>query len=62
VWKGESMMEITPATLEGEHVRPEPARLDHVAALWRVGAYEDVWPYMPYTIRSKEDTRLFLAD
>jgi hypothetical protein len=21
VWKGESMMEITPVTLEGEHVR-----------------------------------------
>jgi hypothetical protein len=27
VWKGESMMEITPVTLEGEHVRLEPVRL-----------------------------------
>jgi N-acetyltransferase len=58
--KGENMMEITPVTLEGEHVRLEPVRLDHVAALWRAGAYEDIWRYIPYTIRSEEDMRLFI--
>ena len=53
-------MEITPVTLEGEHVRPEPVRLDHVAALWRVGAYDDIRRYMPSTMRSEEDMRLFI--
>jgi hypothetical protein len=53
-------MEITPVTPGGEHVRLEPVRLDHVAALWRVGAYEDIWRDMPCTIRSEEDMRLFI--
>ena len=50
-------MEIKPVILEGKHVRLEPITLDHVAALWRVGAYEEIWQYMPYTIRSEDDMR-----
>jgi N-acetyltransferase len=53
-------MEIKPVTLEGKHVRLESMRLEHVAALWRVGAYEEIWRYMPYTIRSEDDMRSFI--
>ena len=53
-------MEIKPVTLEGKHVRLEPVRLDHVAALWRIGAYEEIWRYMPYTVRSEDDMRIFI--
>ena len=54
------MMEIKPVTLEGKHVRLEPIRLDHVAALWRVGASEEIWRYLPYTIRSEADMRILI--
>jgi RimJ/RimL family protein N-acetyltransferase len=54
-------MEIKPVILEGKHVRLEPVRLDHVAALWRVGAYEEIWRYIPYAIRSEDDMRTFIA-
>lgn len=53
-------MEIKPVTLEGKHVRLESMRPEHVAALWRVGAYEEIWRYMPYTIRSEDDMRSFI--
>jgi RimJ/RimL family protein N-acetyltransferase len=53
-------MEIKPVTLEGKHVRLEPVRLDHVAALWRIGAYEEIWRYMPYSVRSEDDMRIFI--
>lgn len=54
-------MHITPVTLEGTHVRLEPVRLDHVAALWRIGAHDDIWRYMPYTLRSEADMHSFMA-
>ena len=40
-------MQIGPVTLEGRHVRLEPVSLAHVPALWRVGAYEEIWLYIP---------------
>jgi hypothetical protein len=53
-------MQIGPVTLEGQHVRLEPVSLTHVPALWRVGAYEEIWRYIPYTIRSEDDMRSFI--
>ena len=53
-------MDITPVTLEGTHVRLEPVRLDHVVALWRIGADEAIWRYMPRIIRSEEDMRTYI--
>jgi hypothetical protein len=53
-------MDITPVTLEGTHVRLEPVRLDHVAALWRIGADEAIWRYMPRVMRSEEDMRTYI--
>jgi RimJ/RimL family protein N-acetyltransferase len=53
-------MEIKPVTLEGKHVRLEPVRLDQVAALWRVGAYAEIWRYMPVIMRSEDDMRAYM--
>ena len=53
-------MNIKPVTLEGKNVRLEPLRLDHVAALWRVSAYEEIWRYLPYMMRSEDDMRTFI--
>ncbi len=53
-------MEIKPVTLEGKHIRLEPVRLDHVAALWRVSAYEEIWRYLPYIMQSEDDMRTFI--
>jgi RimJ/RimL family protein N-acetyltransferase len=54
------MMEIKPVTLEGQQVRLEPIRLDHAAALWQAGAYEEIWRYMPYAVRSEDDMRTLI--
>jgi len=54
-------MQIGPVTLDGHHVRLEPVSLAHVSALWRVGAPEEIWRYLPYTMRSEEDMRAYVA-
>jgi RimJ/RimL family protein N-acetyltransferase len=50
-------MQIGPVTLEGQHVRLEPVSLAHVPALWRAGAHEEIWRYLPYTMHSEDDMR-----
>jgi RimJ/RimL family protein N-acetyltransferase len=54
-------MQIGPITLEGHHVRLEPVTLSHVPSLWRAGAYEEIWQYLPYAMRSDEETRAYVA-
>lgn len=54
-------MLIAPVTLEGHHVRLEPVSLAHVPALWRVGAYEEIWRYLPYRMHSEDDMRAYIA-
>jgi N-acetyltransferase len=46
---------IVPVTLEGEHVRLEPAGPEHVDALWAAGAHPELWRYMPVSVRSRDD-------
>jgi RimJ/RimL family protein N-acetyltransferase len=53
-------MQIGPVTLEGRHVRLEPVSLAHVPALWRVGAYEEIWRYIPYAIHSEDEMRTYI--
>jgi RimJ/RimL family protein N-acetyltransferase len=53
-------MHIGPVTLEGRHVRLEPVRLAHVPALWRAGAYEAIWRYLPYAVHSEDDMRAYV--
>jgi RimJ/RimL family protein N-acetyltransferase len=54
-------MHIGPITLEGHHVRLEPVSLAHVQALWRAGAHEAIWQFLPYTMRSEEAMRAYVA-
>jgi RimJ/RimL family protein N-acetyltransferase len=54
-------MQIGSITLDGQHVRLEPVSLAHVPALWRAGAHEEIWRYLPYTMRSEEDMRAHVA-
>jgi hypothetical protein len=54
-------MQIGPLTLDGHHVRLEPISLAHVPTLWHAGAHEEIWRYLPYTMRSEEDMRAYVA-
>jgi N-acetyltransferase len=54
-------MQIGPVTLDGLHVRLETVSLAHVPALWRTGAHEAIWQYLPYTMRSEEEMRAYVA-
>ena len=54
-------MLIEPVTLDGQHARLEPMSLAHVPALWRAGAHEEIWRYLPYAMRSEEDMRGYVA-
>src|SRR6266702_7392894 len=53
-------MQIGPVTLEGQHVRLEPVSLTHVPALWRVGAHEEIWRYIPYAMHSEDEMRAYV--
>ena len=53
-------MQIEPVTLEGHHVRLEPVSLAQVPALWRVGAHEEIWRYLPYAMHSEDEMRAYV--
>ena len=53
-------MQIGPVTLNGQHVRLEPVSLAHVPALWRAGAHEEIWRYLPYVMHSGDDMRAYV--
>jgi hypothetical protein len=54
-------MQIEPVTLDGHHARLEPVSLAHVPALWRAGAHEEIWRYLPYTVGSEDEMRNYVA-
>jgi RimJ/RimL family protein N-acetyltransferase len=54
-------MPIGPIILDGHYVRLEPVSLDHVPALWHAGAPEVIWRYLPYTMRSEDEMRAYVA-
>jgi RimJ/RimL family protein N-acetyltransferase len=54
-------MLIRPITLHGHHVHLEPVSLAHIPALWRVGAHEEIWRYLPYTMHSEDEMRAYVA-
>lgn len=56
-------MKVEPVTLEGEHVRLEPVRTDHLDALWAAGdanTYPELWRYIPFPMRTREDLRALI--
>jgi len=46
---------IEPVTLEGRHVRLEPARDHAVEAMWPAADDPEIWRFIPFTVRSPED-------
>ncbi|TKI55236.1 GNAT family N-acetyltransferase [Brevibacillus antibioticus] len=54
------MLNIEPVILKGNLVRLEPLRMAHVDDIWKAGAYEEIWPHMSVTIRTREDAQAFI--
>ena len=55
-------MKVEPVTLEGLHVRLEPLREAHHAALCEVGLDRDLWKYIPYTAHTPEEMRAYIVN
>ncbi|MBX3028445.1 GNAT family N-acetyltransferase [bacterium] len=53
-------MWIEPVTLEGRVVRLEPLTPAHAPALWAAST-ADIYRFKPYTVRSEDDMRGFIA-
>jgi N-acetyltransferase len=53
-------MNIAPCTLEGEHVRLEPLRLDHLPRLTEIGSVEEVWRHLTGRFETEADMREFI--
>lgn len=46
---------IEPLTLKGVHVRLEPMSVEHIDGLMAAGADDDIWRWLPWHLRSRED-------
>jgi RimJ/RimL family protein N-acetyltransferase len=59
-------MKVEPVTLEGEFVRLEPMRVDHLPALVKVGMDESIWQWTANVVKTPTDleryVRAALAD
>jgi len=59
-------MKVEPVILEGEFVRLEPLRVDHLPALRRVGLDESLWEWTAVVVKDEKDlegyVRAALAD
>ncbi len=53
-------MKIEPVILEGEFVRLEPLKLEHLENLWEVGADETLWRWIPTAIKTRDDMRRYI--
>ena len=53
-------MGVTPVTLDGQHVRLEPMRMDHAPALAAVGLGQDIFRYFPIAIDTPEQMEAYV--
>lgn len=53
-------MKVEPVILDGKYVRLEPLRLEHLDALWEVGADESVWRWTVNIVREKDDLKRYV--
>jgi RimJ/RimL family protein N-acetyltransferase len=53
-------MKIEPVILEGEFVRLEPLRGEHLDGLCRAGLVEEIWRWSPDRISNREDMRRYI--
>jgi len=53
-------MKIEPVVLEGNFVRLEPMRMDHLPALCRAGLHEDLWRWTTANITNEADMERYV--
>src|SRR5688500_16257514 len=53
-------MRIEPVILEGEHVRLEPLRVDHLPAIYKVGMDESIWKWTSNVVTSESDLERYV--
>ncbi|HEY0427567.1 MAG TPA: GNAT family protein [Pyrinomonadaceae bacterium] len=53
-------MKIEPVTLEGEFVRLEPLKFEHLDALCEVGLEESLWKWTANIVKAPEDLRRYV--
>jgi N-acetyltransferase len=54
------MMKIEPIILEGEYVRLEPLRIEHLENLCEVGFEESIWRWTMVQIETKSDMQRYI--
>lgn len=54
-------MKVVPVELEGTHIRLEPLTLAHVQGLSEVGLDEDLWRWIPTSVRTPEEMAAYIA-
>lgn len=55
-------MDIQPVTLQGQHVRLVPLRIDHAAGLLPHAREPEIWQYMPYGVIDSLERMHWLID
>lgn len=53
-------MVVEPVVLEGERVRLEPLTMDHLARLSEFALGDDLWRWMPYSVRTHGDLAKYI--
>lgn len=53
-------MQISPVTLEGQHVRLEPLSKAHLAGLAEVGLDEELWRWIPAQVRNNDEMAAYI--
>jgi RimJ/RimL family protein N-acetyltransferase len=53
-------MIVAPVTLEGRHVRLEPLAKGHLAGLAQVGLDEELWRWIPTSVRTREEMAAYI--
>jgi RimJ/RimL family protein N-acetyltransferase len=51
---------IEPVTLEGEHVRLEPAGPEHLERMWAVAQDPQIWRFIPRPVTSKDELTIMV--
>ncbi len=55
-------MKVEPVILEGEVVRLEPMRVDHLPALCKVGLEPSLWELTTNTVKDRSDLELYVRN
>jgi RimJ/RimL family protein N-acetyltransferase len=53
-------MTVMPVTVEGQHVRLEPLRKEHLAGLAEVGLDPELWRWIPTAVRTREEMAAYI--